>query len=190
MGQKFDKDDILRFLYNEMEPAEQDDFLLALTSNDELWQTFEELKAAQEGLNGSEFTPSTLSCTTVMNYVRKPVAPESISKSSVGRGSILNLQTALATVMILFTSVSIAGVMHLCKATQTETVYSADNERLQWENPHIDYKLEMAKMNLRRLSGERETPVPVYHNTYRVVNTNDFSTNSLNSKNIVLLNLH
>ena len=190
MGEQFDKDDVLRFLYDEMEPAEQDDFLLALTSDDELWQTFEELKAIKEGLNTSEFTPSGYSCTAVMNYVKKPVKPQPVHNLGVGRNNILNLQTVVSAIMIVFTSVSIAIVMHCYNSTQGESLYSADNERLQWENPHLDYKLGMAKMNLRRLSGERETPFPVYQNTYRVVNTNDFSTNSLNPRNIVLLNLH
>ena len=190
MGEKFDKDDVLRFLYNEMEPAEQDKFLLALTSDDELWQTYEELKNIKEGLKTSEFAPSGVSCAAVMNYVKKPVKSQPAEVVLAGANRLYSFQTVTAVLMIVFTTLSIAAVMHTSKATKGETLYSADNERLQWENPHIDYKLDMAKMNLKRLSGERETPVPVYQNTYRVVNTNDFSTNTNNSRNVILLNLH
>ena len=58
MEKRFSKEDVLRYLYREMDPGEQEAFLNALTEDEELWEEFETLSEAHEDLKDTELNAS------------------------------------------------------------------------------------------------------------------------------------
>ena len=67
MKRKYTKNDVLKYLYGEMDPAEQNVFLDALCTDDELFETFEALKNA---LSDEEILELTyITCTYMMHAV-------------------------------------------------------------------------------------------------------------------------
>ena len=187
MGKTFDKNDVLRFLYDEMDPTEQEIFLDQLCTDEELWDTYEELKATKELLEPEALieTPSVRSIQKVLNFARHSVlySPE---PSGVSGHRSVPLHIILSVIMIVCTSLTIGVGVYAYNSFPAESIYTPETTQVQWDNSHLDRRIQKVKLNLQNLSGNRETVLPFYHDTYRLVKTADFSPAAAN---VVLLNL-
>ncbi|MDP5172775.1 MAG: hypothetical protein NWR72_21230 [Bacteroidia bacterium] len=71
MKRRFTDDDLLRFLYNEMPPADSDLLMDALVKDEELFERYESFQQAAEQLSEVSYQPSAKSVEAVMSYVRE-----------------------------------------------------------------------------------------------------------------------
>ncbi len=76
------KDDILRFIYEEMSPQESNDFQQQLNSDQEIREEHDEIKEVQQELDSLRCSPSPDLLKSIMRYARegKPVDKQSVSK--------------------------------------------------------------------------------------------------------------
>lgn len=187
MGKTFDKNDVLRFLYDEMEPIEQDDFLDQLCNDEELWNTYEELKASKEQLEPKVLIddPSVRSIQKVLNFARHSVL-HSPEPSGVSGHRRVPFHIVLSVIMVICTSLTISLGVYAYNHSSDDTIYTSETTQVQWDISHLDRRIQKVKLNLQNLSGNRETVLPLYHDTYRLVKTADFSPGAAN---VVLLNL-
>ena len=188
MKKEFDHKDVLRFLYNEMGSMEREAFMDALAQDEALWQTFEETQNSMEGLSSTELNPSDFSCQKILTQVTK-IPPQLRKKPArqyaFGKNHFVNLHHLASVFMVFFTTITIGIVMYLYKTVETKQVFSQDQPRLQWEANYLENKLDLVKINLNNLSGDRFAPIKIYNNTYRLVK---IDPNSSFSKSVVLLN--
>ena len=69
---------------------------------------------------------------------------------------------------MLFTTASIAWLIFAFHSTENQQLYSEDNSRLQWETNHLDQRLELMRMGLTDLTGNRTILSQMFGDTYRV----------------------
>ena len=187
MKRKFDKNDVLRFLYNEMDPAESEDFIVALSTDEDLWELFEECQAARDNLNKVEMEePSSQSVLKILDHAklsRRRPRPFFFSKSK-----LLSFQfiASLAMVFITVGTIMISMMAYRSQATPGESLVQEDLPYLQWDDHHFERRMEHTRMNLRNLTQERTVVNPLYHNTYQLVNSRELSANP---GDIILLNI-
>lgn len=193
MKKKFDKNDVLRFLYGELSPTDHDDFVEALCSDDDLFEAYEELKSAQEDLGEPEMMePSEETLDAIMDYVHttsRPSVRERVTAIGIsGRKSpVFGMAQLVSVVMVCFTvgiiwfSVKLYGGSP--SADQATASYS---NSLDWDTQSLTEQLNHARLHLENLDEDRAVPYPVHHNTYRLVNTNLFSPAA---KGVVFLNI-
>lgn len=175
MQKNYSKSEILKFLYGELDPAEEKDFVEALYSNEELFQEFEQLQEAHQGLSEVkvEVAPSEAAVQAVMSHVaRTPARPERAQLGIVGRG--LPGVRFFATVGMVTFSLVLVGFLLFAWQKASQPLASAPAEVTSWEAPAIHNRINVVKANLNNLSGSRLLPIEVRHNTYRLVNTGRF----------------
>ncbi|MFM2375639.1 MAG: hypothetical protein RLZZ165_736, partial [Bacteroidota bacterium] len=108
MRNKFTEDDILRFLYSEMTPQEQDAFLHALAGDEALQERFEALNATQEGLRPVELAPAEASVKRIMGHARRAAnkpCPRLRRLAYAGGGSRFAFQQMILFIMVAFTCI-------------------------------------------------------------------------------------
>lgn len=76
------KDDILRFIYDEMSPQESNDFQQQLNSDQDIREEHDEIKEVQQELDSLRCSPSPDLLSSIMRYARegKPTDKQSVSK--------------------------------------------------------------------------------------------------------------
>lgn len=172
-----------------MDPGEEQAFLVALTEDENLWASYIELQETVDGLEETSYDPSQLSCSRVMQFVHQQdeeMLAEAITEPTRKK---LKYQFAASIAMIFLTFITIGAGLHGYKASHKEVVLPPDIPQLQWENSMLTKRFERARMNLNNLNGERESVLPVYRNTYKVVNTSTFPSPTNIPSQIVLLDL-
>lgn len=150
---------ILRFVFDEMDDTEGSDFLSELCSDDELWNTYEEWEGAIDEIKEAEDTPSDKAIDNVMAFVKQS-NPQNQKKGLGGLlGSLftgMNLHATLATAMLIFVLIGVAGSVYKVKRSQnlspdTHNVSQAEEPNLQWEPTDIDKGLEDVRMGIKNL---------------------------------------
>lgn len=188
MESRFDKNDVLRFLYDEMAPAEQDKFLTALTEDEELWEEYEAMQSATQLVDQAVLEPSTESIEKIkaaIPAITVDLVLPTVDAKPAAAGISHSIRQAVSALMLFVAVGSVALLMFGWQETESQTIFSEDNSRLQWEAPQIENRIDHLRMNLRNLS-EGESIAPVSGNTYQVVNTGHFAPNQ---NNVVLVNL-
>lgn len=191
MKRKYTKNDVLRYIYGEMPPAEHNDFLDAIREDEELFETFEALNAAQEDLSPVELTPSIRSVGAVMSYARHAAGTGRRGHNpflATGKNKIMNFHHVVSIVMVFFTCITIALAMYAYqKAATPDNTWSLTPTSNDLINHALDQRLDFARERLQNImDNRRETVVPVHHDTYRVVPT-DIATPTSNE--VVLVNI-
>lgn len=191
MKKKFTENDVLRFLYGEMSPSEHDAFLDAMYEDEELFEKFEELKAAQAGLQPVELAPSEKSVSRVMSYARRAVRdrrPKRTKLAYAGGGSLFAFNQMVTVIMVVFTCVTIGVATFIySKASKDENNWTMTPTHEELIDQDLDDRLDLARKRLNNiLDSKRETIVPVHHDTYRVVTSNLFAPTD---ENVVLLHV-
>ena len=76
------KDDILRFIYEEMTPEEAGDMETRLQIDNDLRETYDEIKDVQQELDKLRCSPSDALLSSIMRYARqsKPADQQTVSK--------------------------------------------------------------------------------------------------------------
>jgi uncharacterized radical SAM superfamily Fe-S cluster-containing enzyme len=191
MKKKFTDNDVLRFLYGEMSPSEHDAFLDAMYEDEELFEKFEELKAAQASLQIVELTPSEKSVSRVMSYAKRAVRNPRAKRSKLaynGSGSMFAFNQIVTIVMIVLTilTVGVATFVY-SKASKPENSWTMTPTHEEFLDHELDDRLDLARERLNNiLDSKRETLVPVHHDTYRVVTSDLFAPQD---ENVVLLHV-
>ena len=187
MKRKFDKNDVLRFIYNEMEPDETEDFIVALSTDEELWELFEECQAARHNLEKVEMEePSSQTVLKILDHAklsRTRKNPLLFSKSK-----LLSFQFVASLVMVFITlgTIGISMVAYKSNSNPEQSLVRDDLPQLQWEDTQFDQRMERTRMKLMNLSDDRTVVTPMYHNTYQVVNSRELSSSP---EDIVLINI-
>ncbi|MBL0017372.1 MAG: hypothetical protein IPP17_13320 [Bacteroidetes bacterium] len=191
MKKKFTDNDVLRFLYGEMSPSEHDAFLDAMYEDEELFEKFEELKAAQAGLQPVELTPSEASVSRVMSYAKRAVRnprPKRTKLAYNGSGSMFAFNQIVTIVMIVFTCVTVGiATFVYSRASKPENSWTMTPTHEEFLDHELDDRLDLARERLNNiLDSKRETLVPVHHDTYRVVTSDLFAPQD---ENVVFLHV-
>ena len=184
MEKKFTKNDVLRYLYNEMEVAEEQLFMEALLRDEDLWQEFELLKESQESLGETMTEPSPETMAKVRLAVRKAARKNKSARTVTAR--LFSIPFVLATTTVLFCAgITLFGLYNYQKISG-EQVVNSNQTRLRWDDPILDQRMQNVRFGIQNMGGARNIPVPFIHNTYRLINVNQSSPCG---QNVVLLNL-
>jgi hypothetical protein len=191
MKKKFTENDVLRFMYGEMSPAEHDAFLDALYDDEALFEKFEELKAAQAGLQQVELAPSEASVSRVIKYAKRAARdrrPKRPKLAYNGNGSMFAFNHVVSIVMVVFTVITIGiATLVYSKSSKPENNWTMTPSHEELMDTDLDNRLDLARERLHNIiDNKRETIVPVHHDTYRVVTSNLFAPND---ENVVLLHV-
>lgn len=167
---QFSDDDIIRFLYDELNAAESEAFLAELYTDETLWKRFEDLQETAESVSGLQYEPSEQSIDNIKAFVwdtadevvpvqAKPVAPslwQRIPKD-------LPLKALATVAMALFLGVAVTGSFYtfdqgrkpITSSERPELVQQVvDTEPMfQWDDSEIDRELD----EIRRRVQEIET---------------------------------
>lgn len=184
MERKFGKDDVLRFIYGELPEECHEDFLSALCTDEELYNTFEELQEAHDGLEVVDLEPSEHSVGKVLQFARESCRERTGGKLLPHKGRFA-LTHAVSLLMVILSVVTIALGVYGLKAADNDSP-ALSTESLQLEVPMLQRKLDMMRREIHHIRNNKEAILPVYHNTYRLVNTSEFAPTD---KNIVFLNI-
>ena len=187
MKRKFDKNDVLRFLYNEMEPVESEDFVLALSTKEELWVLFEECQAARSNLEKIEMeVPSSQTVLKILDHAK--LSRRRSRSPFFSKNRLLSFQffASLAMVFITVGTILVATMTYNLSGNVQTSLVREDLPALQWENTDFEQRMEHTRMNLRNLSQERTVISPFYHNTYQLINSKELSAYP---RDVVLLNI-
>ncbi|MFN8394331.1 MAG: hypothetical protein U0176_06590 [Bacteroidia bacterium] len=191
MKKKFTDNDVLRFIYGEMSPSEHDAFLDAMYEDEELFEKFEEMKAAQMTLQPVEVAPSVASVDRVMSYARRAARnprPKRQRLAYAGGKSIFAFNQMVSVVMVVFTCAIIGVATYVYSmASKPESNWTLTTTHQDFMDPQLDQRLDLARTRLKNiLDSKRETFVPVHHDTYRVVTSDLFAPQD---ENVVLLHV-
>lgn len=191
MGRKFSNEDAIRFLYGEMDAAEQEAFLDALIEDEELFGEVEALKNAKQTLSPLELSPSKASTDRILYHARKATRDNSRKATrfvSTGRERVINFHHLVSVAMVLFTCVMVGAAMFAYqKATNPDSKWEMTDTKVEFEDAALDDRLDFARQRLQAIIDDRkETVVPVHHDTYRLVNTDLFAPED---RSVVFLNI-
>lgn len=191
---KYTKNDVLKFLYGEMSPAEQDGFLDALCQDEELFSAFEAMKKASEELDPVDMEPSEGSIDRVMGYARRAAreprrAHRNRSTFALpGNRKMAGFHQLLSVVMVIctFLTVGVAMVVYH-KVAEPENKWGMTENHGQFQNVSLDRRLDFIRYQLTNIIDDRhEAVMPVHHDTYRLINTDLLAPEP---QQVVLLNI-
>ncbi len=189
MKRKYNNNDILRYIYGEMEPRESDEFLDALCTDDALFRRFEQAQEAQKALAPIDLSPSQNSVDKVMHFAGTSARRrlQAGKAPAFGKGSLFQ-HHFVSVGMVFFTCIMIGIALFAYKmSTAEENNWSNSKDALKFENNALDQRLQFAKERLGDIiENQTSTPLPVHHDTYRLVNT-DLSQDV--KPGVVLLNI-
>lgn len=178
MKRKFTDEDILRFLFDEMDKDESDAFLSALCSDESLWERYEHFQEVVEKSSGLEYEPSDEACQNVMAYVEAtgpnvPLDPERTPYLLGLTSSKISLNAVLMFVLALFGSITIIGSVYQMqkfeegrkqtsnssfKEQQTVEPINWDEANLDWENSDLENRIKGVEMELQELKIKNKDP--------------------------------
>ena len=189
MSRKYSKNDILKFIYGEMEPRENDEFLDALCTDEELFAAFEELQAGQQMLTPVELAPSKSSEGRIMHSAKAEQRRQRhrpVTQVVVGRIKRLNFQHFGSVFMEFFTCLTIGLAMHLYQNNTAQAAWGFSQDALKFDNRALDSRLDFAKDRLNAIIDNRaQAPAHLHHDTYQLVNTDP----TVREQSVVLLNI-
>lgn len=159
MKKKFTDEDIIRFLFEEMNPSESELLMEALYRDEDLWKRYESFQNILQDIKKVSFEPSEGSVLRVRKFVAetrdeqvKPDDSESLNISSFSFG----IHAMLVTVATLFAVVTILTTYFV------HTIPSADSPMplmvewkedplLKWEPESIDQQIEEIRSELEEI---------------------------------------
>jgi len=166
MKRRFSDDDLLRFLYNEMPPADSERLMDALVRDESLWQRYESFQQTAESLSEVKFEPSQRAVDAVMSYVNEtpsvvledpeedPSAWQRIKMAS-GKSVVLGLNSLVLFGVGLFLLIAVGtSALPWHKSQAESAVASAPIERevdLSWEDDNLEAELTRIQRGVERL---------------------------------------
>ncbi|MEM6801756.1 MAG: hypothetical protein AAF696_10170 [Bacteroidota bacterium] len=170
MKRNFTDEDIICFLYDEMDAEGSHAFLDVLCVDEDLWKRYEHFQEIVEGLSDLKYEPSQLSVEKVRAYVYKgqvpdgpvleevsPAKPKS-SRFSSGRilSASVNINAVVLMAVLLFVSIAVTGTFLKLKRglpeKNTPTAFLHDSKsHFQWDDSYLDASLDRIREKVRRL---------------------------------------
>ena len=184
----YSKSEILKFLYGELSPDAEKDFIEALYSNEELFQEFESLQEARAELDSVEikFQPSENTVKAVMDHVKAGPARKRRHLIGIFTGEKIPGFKVFAIASMVIACAVTAGLSYSAFRKSNHAQPSDPAKVLSWEAPAIHERISRVRYNLGNMSGQREVPMLLGNNTYQLVNTTDYANKPAN---VVLVNL-
>ena len=178
MKRNFTDDDIIRFLYDEMSQTDNEAFLDALCTDEQLWERYEYFQEVVEKVSEVRFEPSELSCKKILAFAHshhpEPVTSNEASNPAIPKTkqvSILsgllsvsvNLNAVIVMALLFFISIAVTGTfLKLQRGAinnpDTESLVhqiNLDEEQIfKWDDSELDAELEIIREGLEDLGGE------------------------------------
>ena len=158
---------ILRFVFDEMDEKEASSFLSELCTDDELWDTYEEVDGTVEALKDAELAPAQSSIDAIMEVAKETNPLQEENKGWLNKQlSKLNLHTVLASAMLVFVLAGVAGSVYKIrrsnnispdtnnvsqKLPDTPKLPSTQDPKLEWEPIKIDQGLDDVRLGIENL---------------------------------------
>ncbi len=167
MKRKFSDDDLLRFLYNEMHPADSEQLMEALVKDEELLERYESFQQIAEQVGEINLQPSQQSLDKVMAFVHESGSPVLLDypveeptgwqrfKMNSGKSVVVGLNSLILFGVGIFLLVAV-GTSSLPWHQQHEhavaSVESPDlSLDLSWDDPEIRQELQEIEKSVQRL---------------------------------------
>lgn len=156
MKKKYSDEDILRFLYDEMEGDERESFMDHLCTDEELWERYEEFSDVVQRLAELRIEPSELSVEKVLAFAKTyDPAVQPLAEASVRRFPFrIHLNTVLLLMGILMVSAAVFGVRKHDKAPvlQEQMVKSEPPaEMIRWDDSDLEAKLQDVRNGIEEI---------------------------------------
>lgn len=167
MKQLYTENDIIRFIYDEMDEEEFASFFEILCKDPELWESYEQLKSAQEALSIPEYAPSPQSENLIMAAANK-AAQEMASEKSESSTKYFadpyfrNITLTFSLLFLVVGGISSLGDFKL-NPFQTETEIES---KLRQDNRWIHDRLKQMEDN-------RMLPLVENENQFKLVTYSD-----------------
>lgn len=176
MKKKFTDEEILSFLYDEMDGPTSEEFLAAICADEELWSRYEHFQEVVEGISSLSYEPSEYSVQTVKAYVKASAgvseiqpepavaAPSTTSSYILGKIPVtISLNAVIILAMILFVSVAIVGSAYKLSrgvidnpntGTLVHQVEVEEAPVFEWDDSAIDEELEVIRQGVEDLKDD------------------------------------
>lgn len=163
MKQLYTEQDIVRFLYDEMDEEEYASFFEVLCKDPELWEVYEQLKATQEELILPDFAPSLKSEELILEAARiasleMGEGKVEISSKQKDSHSFRNISLTISLVLIVAGGISAWSELSLKNLYPTST-----------QNLGVDQGNQWIHSRLNRMEDARTLPMQVAQNQYHLV---------------------
>lgn len=179
MKRDFTDEDIIRFLYDEMNQSDSEAFLDTLCTDEQLWERYEYFQEVVEKVSELRFEPSEFTCNKILDVVREtnPNHPSYIeelkdiptSTSGFFKKWLpisLNLNAVIVMGLILFVSIAVTGTFlklqrgaidnpntgSLVQKSTHEPV-----ELFQWDDSELDTELQDIRQGLENIQDQDES---------------------------------
>lgn len=149
MKKKFTDDDVLRFLYEEMDKSESEEFVDALCKDDTLLEKYDTFESVYKKLDDVSISPSDESCNNILEFVRstRPCEDEYQNDIQSQPKRKFSLRGALFLSLILFTLAGVGTSMYVNKLkadankqaqlNEIKTEESSEKEDKDLDQPEI-----------------------------------------------------
>ncbi|MEM8890199.1 MAG: hypothetical protein AAGD28_19650 [Bacteroidota bacterium] len=169
MKRNFTDDEIILFLYDEMDAEDSKAFLDALCTDEELWQRYEHFQEVVEELSDLKYEPSKLSVEKVRSFVYNGEVPEGpvleevvapAKPASLSTGKLLsvsvNLNAVVLMAVLLFVSVAVTGTFLQLKRGLPErqaatALLQEDASHFQWDDSYLDDRIDRIREKVKGL---------------------------------------
>lgn len=166
MKRRFSDDDLLRFLYNEMPPADSERLLDALVKDEALMERYESFQEIAESLSEVKYEPSKRSTDAIMAYVSStpsvvmeepdetPGAWQRIKMAS-GKSVVLGLNSLVLFGVGIFLLIAVGTTALPWHKQQREaavaTAPAETDINLSWEDDNLEAELSRIQRGVERL---------------------------------------
>lgn len=175
-------DEILRYLYGEMNAEEKFAFEEALSDDENLYAEFTRLKFAVEKLPAIDEEPSETAVQNILDYAEENYGGKSTTRilqlPSVFRLPVVRV--AAAVVILIGAGIFVAKKNNLILNPSTKNVAQA--ELLNWDT-NFESDIQFLKTSVNNLEANRVLPLEIYGNTYRVINPKSFTAKNASQYN-------
>lgn len=163
MKQLYTENDIIRFIYDEMDEEEFASFFEVLCKDPELWESYEQLKSAQEALILPDYSPSRQTESSIMAAASKAAKEMAAGKSESAEKHFANpyfrnITLTFSLLILLAGGISSLGDFNLNpfqSGTEIESERSKDN---RWIHER-----------LKRMEEDRMLPLLENENQFKLV---------------------
>lgn len=170
MNKPYRDEDLIRFIFDEMNSEESEALLNALVKDEALWNRYEKLQSGVEMTQGLKYEPSEESVEAICAYVRATQsapeqAPDSGATSSfnldLGRFSV-NLNAVMAVSLSVVLTLGVLGSAYKLTrqvgkpnegplVQQVESRENSQEEIYDWEMKDIDQELEHVRQAIETI---------------------------------------
>jgi hypothetical protein len=152
MKREFSDEDIIRFLYDEMEGGEHAQFIEQLYADESLWNRYEDYLEVKDEIPDLSLEPSEQSVSNVLQAVAEmPQAEPAPAIAAQPSAAFFGWNEVVTLALVLITSFTIAlSVARMTTFAPSEAIVqeSVSEEMLIWEDESISRKLDLIRLNL------------------------------------------